>query len=82
VLAPRVVELPALDVDRLAGEEVVAAAMVEVEVGVDDDLDARRVEAPSLNGMRRGSMSATAGCSSVRPVSTSTRPSGWSMTWT
>jgi hypothetical protein len=40
VLAARVVELPALDVDRPAGEEVVAAAMVEVQVRVDDDVDA------------------------------------------
>jgi hypothetical protein len=44
VLGKRVVELPTLDVDRLAGEEVVAAAVVEVEVRVDDDLDAGEVE--------------------------------------
>ena len=44
VLAARVVELPTLDVDRLAGEEVVAAAVVEVQVGVDDDVDAGEVE--------------------------------------
>ena len=44
VLAARVVELPTLDVDRLAGEEVVAAAVVEVQVRVDDDVDAGEVE--------------------------------------
>src|SRR3954447_16379530 len=44
VLAARVVELPALDVDRPAGEEVVAAAVVEVQVRVDDDVDAGQVE--------------------------------------
>jgi hypothetical protein len=44
VLAARVVELPTLDVDRPAGEEVVAAAVVEVQVRVDDDVDAAEVE--------------------------------------
>ena len=44
VLAARVVELLALDVDRLAGEEVVAAAVVEVQVRVDDDVDAGEIE--------------------------------------
>src|SRR5688572_32275054 len=44
VLTTRVVELPALDVDRPAGEEVVAAAVVEVQVRVDDDVDAAEVE--------------------------------------
>src|SRR4051794_16604771 len=41
-----------------------------------------RSKACSLNGTSRGSMSATSGRSSVMPVSTSTRASGWSMTWT
>src|SRR5512143_3392848 len=36
VLAARVVELPTLDVDRPAGEEVVATTVVEVQVCVDD----------------------------------------------
>ena len=49
VLAARVVELLPLDVDRPAREEVVAAAVVEVQVGVDDDVDAGRVEV----GLRR-----------------------------
>jgi hypothetical protein len=40
-----VVELPTLDVDRFAREEMVAAAVVEVQVGVDDDVDACEVEA-------------------------------------
>ena len=44
VLAARVVELPTLDVDRPAGEEVVAAAVVGVQVGVDDDVDAGEIE--------------------------------------
>ena len=44
VLVARVVELPTLDVDRPAGEEVVAAAVVEVQVCVDDDVDAGEVE--------------------------------------
>ena len=44
VLAAGVVELPTLDADRPAGEEVVAAAVVEVQVRVDDDVDAAEVE--------------------------------------
>ena len=44
VLAAGVVELPTLDVDRPTGEEVVAAAVVEVQVRVDDDVDAGEVE--------------------------------------
>jgi len=44
VLAARVVELAALDVVRPAGEEMVAAAVVEVQVRVDDDVDAGQVE--------------------------------------
>jgi hypothetical protein len=44
ILAARVVELPALNIDRPAGEEVVAAAVVEVQVRVDDDVDAGPVE--------------------------------------
>src|SRR6478672_6315370 len=63
VLAARVVELPALDVERPAGEEVVAAAVVEVQVGVDDDIDAGEIDVCVLSGRRRGSRSATAGCS-------------------
>ena len=44
VLAARVVELLPLDVDRLADEEVVAAAVVEVQVCVDDDVHAGEIE--------------------------------------
>ncbi len=44
LLAARVLKLLALDVDRLAREEVVAATVVEVQVGVDDDIDAGEVE--------------------------------------
>ena len=44
VLAARVVELPTLDVDRLAGEEVVTAAVIGVQVRVDDDVDVGQIE--------------------------------------
>ena len=40
----RLVELPTLDVDRPAGEEMVAAAVVEVQVCVDHDVDAGEIE--------------------------------------
>ena len=43
-LAARVIELLTLDVDRPAGQEVVAAAVVGVQVRVDDDFDGREVE--------------------------------------
>src|SRR5262249_20407555 len=79
VLVARVVELPTLDIDRPAGEEVVAAAVVEVQVCVDDDVDAREVDVLLTQGMETGSRSATAGCTSVMPVSTSTNASGGSM---
>jgi hypothetical protein len=82
VLAARVVELPALDVDRPAGEEVVAAAVVEVQVRVTTTSMPARSKVCLLSGRRRGSRSATSGRSSVMPVSTSTRASGWSMTCT
>src|SRR6266498_1513816 len=45
VLAARVVELPTLDVDRPAGEEVVATTVVEVQGCVDDNVNAGEVEA-------------------------------------
>jgi hypothetical protein len=44
VLAARVVEFQTLDVDRPAGEEVVATTVVEVQVCVDDDVNAGEVE--------------------------------------
>jgi len=44
VPAARVVKLPALDVDRPAGEQVVAAAVIEVQVRVDDDVDSGQIE--------------------------------------
>jgi hypothetical protein len=40
----RVDELACLDVDRHAREEAVAAAVVVMQVGVDDDVDAGEVE--------------------------------------
>ena len=76
VLAARVVELTTLNVDRLAGEEVVAAAVVEVQVRVDDDVDTGEIEVLLAQWPRRGSRSATAECCSVIPVSTSTRAWG------
>src|SRR6266511_608138 len=44
VLRARVLELLTLNVNRPSGEEVVAAAVVEVQVRVDDDVDAGEVE--------------------------------------
>ena len=44
VLAARVVELQALDVDRPAGEEVVTTTVVEVQVCIDDNVNAGEVE--------------------------------------
>ena len=44
VLAPRVVELLTLHVGRSAGEEMVATAVVEVQMRVDDDVHAGQVE--------------------------------------
>src|SRR5262249_295150 len=44
VLAAGVVELLTLDIDRLAGEEVVAAAVVEVQGWVDDEGDAGGID--------------------------------------
>src|ERR1700690_2912365 len=44
VQAACVVELLALDIDRSASEEVVAAAVVEVQVRIDDDVDALEIE--------------------------------------
>jgi hypothetical protein len=61
VLATRVVELPVLDVDRPAGEEVVAATVVEVQVCVDDDVDAGQVEVLLAQWAKARSRSATAG---------------------
>src|SRR5512132_2455079 len=54
VLAARVVELPTLDVDRPAGEEVVATTVVEVQVCVDDDVNAGEVEVLLAQWMEAG----------------------------
>jgi hypothetical protein len=54
VLVARVVELPTLDIDWPAGEEVVAAAVVEVQVCVDDDVDAGEVEVLLAQWMESG----------------------------
>ena len=45
VLVARVIEFPTLDIDWLAGEEMVATTVVEVQVGVDDDVNAGEIEA-------------------------------------
>lgn len=82
VLVQSVVQLLALDIGRFAGEEVVAAALVEVEVRVDDDADSGQVEVGLLAQWGQVRMSSTAGCSCVMPVSTSTRAWEWSMTCT
>src|SRR4051794_14700347 len=52
VLAARVVELLTLDVDRPAREEVVATAVVEVQVCVDDNVDAGDVEVLLTQGVQ------------------------------
>ena len=78
----RIRELAGLHVDRDTGEEPVAAAVVEVQVRADDDVDAGEIEVLLAQRIRQESRSATAGCNWVMPVSTSTRASGWSMTWT
>src|SRR5690606_35494204 len=44
VLVARIIELAALDVDRLAGEEMVATAVVCMQMGVDDDVDAGEIQ--------------------------------------
>ncbi len=54
VLAARVVELQALNVDRLAGEEVVATTVVEVQVCVDDDVNAGEIEVLLVQWMEAG----------------------------
>jgi len=53
-VAVGIVELATLDIDRLAGEEVVAAAMVGVQVRVDDDVDAGEVEVLLAQGIEAG----------------------------
>ncbi len=45
VQAASIIEFQTLDVDRFASEEVVAATVVEVQVGVDDEVNAGEVEA-------------------------------------
>jgi hypothetical protein len=54
VLAARVFELQTLDVDRPAGEEVVATTVVEVQVCVDYDVNASEVEVLLAQWMQAG----------------------------
>ena len=82
VLAARVLELPTLDVDRPAGEEWLPPQWSKCRCVLTTMSMPARSRSCLLKGRRRGSRSATAGCSSVMPVSTSTRASGWSMTYT
>ena len=82
VLAARVVELLTLNIDRLAGEEVVATTMVEVQVCVDDDVNAGEVEVLLAQWKEAGIKIGRRRVQIVMPVSTSTRASGWSMTCT
>ena len=82
VLAVRVVELPTLDVDRPAGEEMVAPQWSKCRCVLTMMSMPAMSKSCLLSGRRRGSRSATAGCNSVMPVSTTTRASGWSMTCT
>ena len=70
VLAASVVELPTLDVDRRAGEEVVAAAVVEVQVCVHDDVDAGEVEVLRAQWKETGIEVGHRRLRSVMPVST------------
>jgi hypothetical protein len=76
VLAARVLELLPLDLDRPAGEEVVAAAVVEVQVRVDDDVDAGDIEVLLAQWPETGIEVCRRRVRSVMPVSTSTRASG------
>lgn len=52
VLGQGVLELAALEMDRRGREEQVAAAVVEVKVGVDDEVDAREVEVLGVQRVR------------------------------
>ena len=71
----RVGELARLDVDRNSREEAVAAAVVEMQMGVDDAGDVARM----FSGCGVGPKSSTSGLESIIPVSTSTSPAGWSI---
>lgn len=76
LLGPCVVELLALDVDRPTGEEVIAAEWSPCRCLLTTMPTLARSKSCVFNGWIRGSISAARGCSSVMPVSTSTRASG------
>src|SRR5438874_7668596 len=82
VLAARVVELSTLDVDRPAAKRCLPPQWSKCRCVLTTMSMPARSKSCLLKVRRRGSRSATAGCSSVMPVSTSTRASGWSMTCT
>src|SRR5512142_1691806 len=54
VLAARIVELLTLDIDWLAGEELVATTVIEVQVCVDDDVNAGEVKVLLAQWMEAG----------------------------
>jgi hypothetical protein len=54
VLVTGVVEFLPLHVDRFAREEVVTSAVIEVQVGVDDDVDTADVEVLLVQGVKAG----------------------------
>src|SRR6266540_295513 len=68
VLRARVLELLPLNVNRPSGEEVVAAAVVEVQVRVDDDVDAGEVEG------RRSESETSSGKNNQHDVGAGKRP--------
>jgi hypothetical protein len=74
----RVGEFARLHVDRHAREEAVPAAVVEMQVGVDDAGDV----AGDVLRVRVGLISSISGLESIIPVSTSTSPAGWSIVQT
>jgi hypothetical protein len=74
----RVAELARLDVDRNARKEPVAAAMVEMQMGVMTQATSRGM----FSGCGVGSKSSTSDLESIIPVSTSTSPAGWSIVQT
>jgi hypothetical protein len=82
VLGARVLEFLPLNVDRPPAKRWLPPQWSKCRCVLTTMSTPARSSGCSLNGTRRGSMSATSGRSSVTPVSTSTRASGWSMTWT
>jgi hypothetical protein len=75
----RPLQLEPLDVDRHTGKQAVAAAVVEVKVGVDDAHDVSGM----FSGIGTGApSSSSSGVESIMPVSTRTTPSACSIVCT